>query len=438
VLSVHFIGESRAAARMLVRRVVPGLAVAVAVLAVPAAPIQASEAALLCGGVPVTIKGTDAGETLYGTAGRDVILALGGDDFVYGRGENDILCGGPGNDYLAGSLGDDVFVADGNGGSADSDGSDTVHGGSGHDVMSYRGRRYGFLGVRVELAIRGGDGYPGENDDIYPDIEEIEGSAGPDGLVGTNNTAETLRGLGGSDMIWGDSDDTGSSNDTIHGDDGNDQLMGEGGDDVLYGGAGNDRMWGAAGADTFIETSTAGDGADTFTGGPGSDCVSYHLRTDDVYVTLDGQPNDGDATGVKRPGRENDNVMLDVECVRGSNGNDWIDGRAYPADPGDEGLTLLGWLGSDTVYGSPANDVIYGDTLSKDRSSLGHNDQLYGQGGDDRVIGGFGGDAVYGDTGADVLDVTDDVGDNDVAEGGNDSDPDICHGDYEDDLRGCP
>jgi Ca2+-binding RTX toxin-like protein len=414
---------------------VAGLAVIVAVLTVPAAPVHASEAALLCGGFRVTVKGSDAGEVLYGTDGRDVILALGGDDFVYARGNNDVVCGGPGDDYLAGSQGDDVFVADRDSGSAVSDGSDTIHGGAGHDAMSYSGRQWG---VRVDLSIPGGDGYyPYENDNIYTDIEEIEGSQGPDSLVGTNNARQTLHGLGGADMIWGDSDDTGNSYDTIYGDDGNDQLMGEGGDDVLYGGAGNDRMWGAAGADAFIETSAPGDGADIFNGGTGRDCASYHLRTDDVYVTLDGQPNDGDAGGLKHPGRENDNVMPDVECVRGSTGHDWIDGRAYPAEPGDEGLTLVGWLGSDTVYGSAGNDVIYGDTVSNDRPSLGHNDHLDGQAGDDHVIGGFGGDAVFGDTGADVLDVTDDAADNDVAEGGNDSDPDTCYGDHEDDLRNC-
>jgi Ca2+-binding RTX toxin-like protein len=420
-----------------VRPVLPGLAVIVTVLALPIAPVGASEAAVMCGGLYVTIKGTDAGETLYGTDGRDVINALGGDDFVYARGDDDVICGGPGDDYLAGSTGDDVFFANGDARSPVSDGADTIHGGAGHDVMSYRYRQWG---VTVTLSSPGGDGYwPYENDDVYPDIEEIEGGQGLDKLAGTDNVGQTLRGLGGADILWGEGRVTGASNDVLFGGDGDDQLIGYGGDDEFEGGAGNDRLWGGDGNDTFLEPATPNDGADTFHGGTGRDCVTYQLRTDGVYVTLDGQPNDGDAGVDNGPGVENDNVKLDVECVRGSHGADVIDGSAYPANPGEVGLTLAGWLGSDDIDGSSGNDLIYGDTLSNERLSQGfRDDNLDGRAGDDHIIGGFGIDSAYGGTGADVLDVADGYSYNDRAFGGVDSDTDTCRGDLLDDLRECP
>jgi Ca2+-binding RTX toxin-like protein len=420
---------------MLTRRLIPGLAVVVAVLTLPVTPVRASEAALLCGGLRVTIKGTDASEVLNGTDGRDVIHALDGHDFVYAKGGNDVVCGGPGDDYLAGSLDDDVFVSDWDWGSPISDGSDTIHGGQGHDVMSYSGRQWG---VRVDLAVPGGDGYyPDENDNIYTDVEEVEGSQGPDRLVGTNNIGQTLRGLGGADMIWGDVDETGSSRDIIYGDDGYDQLIGYGGDDELYGGAGNDRLWGDDGNDTFIEPVAPNDGSDTFYGGSGDDCVTYHLRTSNVYVTVDGKPNDGASRPGAgfNPGVENDNVTLDVECVRGGLGNDYLDGSGYAAEPGDAGLTLAGWLGEDRVVGSRGNDLIYGDTFSKNPPSGGlHGDRLLGRHGDDRIVGGFGEDEIAGDQGADVLDATDDAG-HDEVDGG--PDPDTCYTDYGDSVHHC-
>src|SRR6478752_9020035 len=45
-----------------------------------------------CHGVPATITGTSAAQTINGTAGNDVIVALGGGDTVNGNGGDDIIC----------------------------------------------------------------------------------------------------------------------------------------------------------------------------------------------------------------------------------------------------------------------------------------------------------------------------------------------------------
>ena len=59
-------------------------------------------------------------------------------------------------------------------------------------------------------------------------------------FVDSNNTGDTINGLGGNDQITG-----GSGNDIINGDDGN---------DILTGGAGNDILTGGNGTDTFQDT----------------------------------------------------------------------------------------------------------------------------------------------------------------------------------------
>ena len=64
-----------------------------------------------CHGVPATITGTSAAQTINGTAGNDVIVALGGGDT--GNGGDDIFCGGPGNDRITTGTGNDLIVGQG-------------------------------------------------------------------------------------------------------------------------------------------------------------------------------------------------------------------------------------------------------------------------------------------------------------------------------------
>ena len=88
----------------------------------------------ICNGLPVTIQGTDSGETLIGTSGNDVIDGQGGNGVIRGRGGNDVLCGGdgrdrlfggPGRDRLFGGAGPDELLGD--------NGRDALNGGTGRD-----------------------------------------------------------------------------------------------------------------------------------------------------------------------------------------------------------------------------------------------------------------------------------------------------------------
>ncbi|MGH8578512.1 MAG: hypothetical protein ACREXJ_16735, partial [Gammaproteobacteria bacterium] len=87
-----------------------------------------------CNGLPVTIQGTDSGETLIGTSGDDVIDGGGGNDVLRGLGGNDVLCGGDGRDRLFGGPGRDrLFGGAGRDALFGDNGRDALNGGTGRD-----------------------------------------------------------------------------------------------------------------------------------------------------------------------------------------------------------------------------------------------------------------------------------------------------------------
>ncbi|MGO1078064.1 calcium-binding protein [Inquilinus sp. CA228] len=179
-----------------------------------------------------TITGTDRGDRLVGTAEDDSILGLGGDDGLFGLGGNDKLLGGGGDDLLNGGVGADVLV-----------------GGDGVDTASYRNAA---AGVGVDLA--NGFGRAGEAlGDLYDSVENVEGSAFSDVIVGSG-LANRLDG-GGAD----------------------DTLIGGNGNDVLIGGARSDTLDGGSGRDVLI----SGNGSDTMTGGAEAD--RFVFSTDDLH-----------------------------------------------------------------------------------------------------------------------------------------------------------
>jgi Ca2+-binding RTX toxin-like protein len=99
---------------------------------------------------------------------------------------------------------------------------------------------------------------------------------------------------------------------------------------------------GMGGDDTLLGTAER----DTFIGGDGNDTVDYSGRTENLTITLDGQPNDG-AAG------ENDDIAADIENVIGGLGNDTIVGN-------DQRNRLDGGAGDDHLTGGGARDVLIG------------------------------------------------------------------------------
>jgi Ca2+-binding RTX toxin-like protein len=176
----------------------------------------------------------------------------------------------------------------------------------------------------------------GFNDSLGADVRagpaavEAHGGAGDDRLSGTQS----------ADRLFGE-----EGGDNLDGKGGNDTLDGGPGENYYDDGAGDDTITGGPGNDTL----TSGPGRDSFSGGDGNDSVDYRARTAGVTITLDGQPDDGEAG-------EGDNIGADIEDVSGGSGNDRIVAGAQPT-----GTRLHGGPGNDTITGSPQEDRVEGE-----------------------------------------------------------------------------
>lgn len=145
---------------------------------------------------------------------------------------------------------------------------------------------------------------------------------------------------------------------------------------------------GGAGDDVIV----TGSNNDTVSGGPGVDVVDYSSRSAGVTVKIDGYANDGQAG-------ETDNILTDIEVVKGGWGNDNLWGnsadtvfRSFFGNYGDD--VIVGGAGSDTIRGGAGNDTLIGN---------GGNDILFADSGNDSLYGGDGNDRIYGGTGADFI-----------------------------------
>jgi Ca2+-binding RTX toxin-like protein len=154
--------------------------------------------------------------------GFEVVEGSGFGDTLTGSdaSHREIFIGGNGNDRLTGLNGPDVFVE-----GATANGSDTIAGGGGLDLVDYsqRSRR---VEVHMEDVARN-DGEIGERDLIDPNTNDAFGGSAGDVLVG---------GAGANVFIGNGGDDA------LHGNGGNDELVGGAGRDLLAGGSENDRI----------------------------------------------------------------------------------------------------------------------------------------------------------------------------------------------------
>jgi Ca2+-binding RTX toxin-like protein len=365
-----------------------------------------------------TLTGGDGPESLCGGPGNDILNGGGGNDrldFPCIDGQTDQS---PGGDILNGGAGDDQL----NGGPAGAPlESDKFLGGDGTDTVDYSQRA---AALTVTLDDVQNDGEVGESDNVASDVENVIGGSAGDTLVGSG-AANVLDGRNGDDtLVGGGADDTlagGVGNDTLSGgdggdtltgadgddalagDDGNDSLSGGGGTDTLDGGAGGDALSGGAGIDTLNggdgddwlngsevglvggdsdDKLRGGPGADVLLGGPGDDwldgglgpdqisgedgrdTLSYEDRTNPVFVTLNGRPDDGEDG-------EGDNVGGDVEIILGGTVWDTLTGdrNANTLSAGSGEDLITGNAGPDVLNGGDAPDLIWardGDTDSVD------------------------------------------------------------------------
>ena len=185
-------------------------------------------------------------------------------------------------------------------------------------------------------------------------------------------------------------DGTPDDNVLLGGDD-DDILNGLDGDDTLEGGPGNDFLEGGAGADEI-------DGGED--GGRSPLRVTYrHVVWGDTatYVNSDAGVTVDLATGVVQGGHAEGDTLTGIESVRGSDHADMLvarnDDPATEERP-QEGSTLWGQRGDDTLIGGDGYDYLWGGK---------GDDTLMGGGGViDYLEGGAGADVIDGGEGFDV------------------------------------
>ncbi|WP_095011888.1 calcium-binding protein [Tsuneonella mangrovi] len=201
------------------------------------------------------------------------------------------------------------------------------------------------------------------------------------------------------------------------------------GDAVLEGNDLNNYVVGGSGNDEF----NGSFGNDIFDGKDGTDLVNYSGYLGPVTIDLN-------VTGRQDAGSAGQDILRNIESVRGSDGddtllgsnganeldgflgNDTIDGRG-----GDD--HLIGGGGNDTLMGNSGRDLIEGgdgnDTLLGGASI----DTLVGGSGDDILDGGTGADVMSGGLGADTYYI-DYAGDQVTEQGTNDIDTIVSSIDY--------
>lgn len=162
----------------------------------------------------------------------------------------------------------------------------------------------------------------------------INGTDGPDVILGLSNAGQTIAGQGGNDVIC-----AGAGADRISGGTGNDRIFAGGGNDWLTGGDGNDVVWGEGGDDTIYGRG----GDDLLFGGAGDDTIDGN-RGDDV---LRGHAGDDKLSG----GSGND-------VIGGSHGNDVLAGGpdADDLDGGADSDALVGVEFTDSFAGGAGVD----------------------------------------------------------------------------------
>ena len=232
-------------------------------------------------------------------------------------------------------------------------------------------------------------------------LGDVNGDGFDDILVGDETNALGGRYTGAAHIIFGQkaqssvtrigtdlaqTQNGGTGDDEIRGNDGNDTLIGHEGDDLIFGGQGNDtidggadedRMFGGSGVDQFILTEASGE--NEIFGGSNGDILNLSQAAAGVNFRL----VDGSITlGL------NTTTFVSIEAALGSSQADVITGTSrnnfLAGRNGDD--NLRGVSGNDQLVGNSGQDTLFGgsgsDTFTYNRAT----DSLPGASRRDKVM----------------------------------------------------
>ncbi|SDF95797.1 DUF4347 domain-containing protein, partial [Desulfovibrio legallii] len=296
---------------------------------------------------------------------------------ITGSADNTYLVGTAAADTLTGATDSTVgYTIDGQGG------ADTITGGTGNDYIYYYGAETVTAGEGADtlhvMSLKKGDKTLDSADNIHGiDVVVLDDAAGAvnvgDSVAAANQQNMTLVGNASANKLYG-------GNTT------NDDSATANGNDELSGGAGNDTLVGFSGNDTL----DGGEGADSMVGGTGND-LYYVDNKGDKVVEKDGEGVDSISTA---------GVAIDlgsasfknVEYVENSGAATKLTGTtaAETLVAGDNGDTLDGKGGEDSLVGGSGSDLIYYHGLTYVESDEGEfevrNDTISGGGGVDTLL----------------------------------------------------
>lgn len=385
-----------------------------------------------CDGRAATIVGNPEERVIRGTSHGDVIWAGPGDHVVLAGAGSDVVCGGPGSDVIFGGRGDDTLI----GGRA---GHNLIYGGAGDDRLIGGGGDYNVLrgGLGIDV-LRGGGGSHNVLDGGYG-WDVIDGGSGTDNTASFAAMPRSGQKGGGvwasleAHRAYGDGHDKLRRIENLEGSAFGDTLIGDGRANKLYGGPGNDTLVGAGGRDVL----NGGLGSDRCRGGSPkrrTSCGRERVARAPVQVYLESGIDPAAAGVLIAAGAKNEDVSVALDPATATLGITAKEGVAvhppctHPGPSPDAASCPLGslprWLtvdlgagndrfraigsleglGEVRVDGGPGNDVLRGGSEEDLLEGGPGADRLYGGAGDDALVGGPGGpDVLEGGPGGDLL-----------------------------------
>ncbi|CAN5325808.1 calcium-binding protein [soil metagenome] len=372
------------------------------------------------------VKGGDhtSGDSLHGG---------GGNDTLEGNLGSDTLIGGAGDDTVNGCAGDDRMLISAQ---AEISATETYVGGAGFDTLELpTGAAINLASVVINadverllsngavsltaaqlsnfrkvqtggaITLTSGGSANLAGDEIFTGTFTLANVNTVFNLTGVANTAYTVTGGTGADVITGGDRFNG---DVLNGGSGNDTLDGALGNDVLTGGAGDDTVSGGGGNDSMLIFSQAGISAtETYSGGVGDDVLdlktaaAINLSSVNINADVERLQSVG-AVSLTAAQLSNFKNLATGAITLTNTGvanlaGDTVLTEVFNLNAGGNTLNLGGATGNFyTVNGGNGADIITG-------GDHGFGDHLLGGGGNDTITGGAGVDTITGGGGADTV-----------------------------------